>query len=115
LVGVAFLGTLQTERARAHAQAISESLSFGDPGVAARLQQNVSAIALAVTDPARRSAEATASLGAALQEQANVLAFNDTCWAVTWIALAAALVLLGFIINSRFGLFRTRGATGATR
>lgn len=114
LVGVAFLGTLQTERARVHAQAIAESLSLGDPGVVNRLQQSAGAIAHVVVDPAQRSAAAAASLGAALQNQANVLAFNDTCWAVTWIALATALVLLGIIINRRFGLFRTRGAIGAT-
>jgi len=105
LIGVAFLGTLQTARARLHAEAIAESVSLGDPGVISRLAQNAEGIARVVIDPAHRQGEANALLGSALQDQANVLAFNDSCWAVTWIALATTLLLLSTLVNSRFRLF----------
>jgi hypothetical protein len=102
---VAFLGTLQTARARLHPEAIAESVSLGDPGVISRLAQNAEGIARVVIDPAHRQGEANALLGSALQDQANVLAFNDSCWAVTWIALATTLLLLSTLVNSRFRLF----------
>lgn len=113
LFGVAFLGTVQTARARLHAQALAESVSLGDPEVVARLNHDAGAIAAHLVDPIQRSAEASALLGQALQEQANVLAFNDVCWVVTWIALATAVVLFGIIANRRLGLFGNVGAVVA--
>ena len=79
LVGSALLGTIQTARARAHAEALAENLSLGDPAVVARLRQG--------------------GLAEALQGQANILAFNDTFWIVTLIALVTAGLLAIFALH----------------
>jgi hypothetical protein len=79
LVGSALLGTIQTARARAHAEALAENLSLGDPAVVARLRHG--------------------GLAEALQGQANILAFNDTFWIVTLIALVTAGLLAVFALH----------------
>jgi hypothetical protein len=101
LAGAALLGSLQTARARLHAQNLAEDLSLGDPLVISRLQHEAQRIAPAIVDPFARSAQAQGLLGQALQNQANVLAYNDTFRVVTWIALAAALLLLAIILHER--------------
>ena len=106
LAGSALLGSIQTVRARLHAEDLAENLSLGDPLVIARLQHEAQLIAPSVIDPTKRSSEAGALLGQALQNQANVLAFNDTFWVVMWIALAAALLLTAIILHGRFRAVR---------
>jgi hypothetical protein len=101
LAGSALLGSIQTARARLHAQNLAEDLSLGDPLVIARLQHEAQRIAPSVIDPFGRSEQARSLLGQALQNQANVLAYNDTFWVVMWIALAAALLLFAIILHER--------------
>lgn len=83
LGGAALLGTYQTVQARAHAGALSEQLVSSNPLVADRLQQGI------------------APLNQALNREAAVLAFNDTFWLVTGIALATAAFILLLIIIYR--------------
>ena len=83
LTGSALLGTYQTVRARAHANALSEQLVASNPVVAERLQLGL------------------APLNQALNREAAVLSFNDTFWLVTGIALLAAAVLLALILLNR--------------
>jgi hypothetical protein len=102
LAGSALLGTVQTASAHAHAAALSEHLSAGDPQVVMRLQGGAAALAGAISDPAVRSAEGAALLGQALNREATVLAFNDTFALVAGLALATALFIA-------FNLLRRRG------
>ena len=83
LGGAAFLGTYQTIQARAHAGALSEQLVSSNPLVADRLQAGL------------------APLNQAVNREAAVLAFNDTFWLVTWIALATAAFLFALILLNR--------------
>lgn len=101
LFGSAVLGSIQTARARVHAEALADALSLADPAVVARLQQGAGAVARELPDPAVRAAEGSAALGQALQLQANVLAFNDTFRVVALIALVTAVVLAGLAVHAR--------------
>lgn len=83
LAGSAVLGTYQTVQARAHASALSEQLISSNPVVADRLQAGL------------------APLNQAVNREAAVLAFNDTFWLVTGIALLAAAVIFALIILNR--------------
>ncbi|MET0309408.1 MAG: MFS transporter [Sphingomonas sp.] len=77
LLGSSLLGTFQVVRARAHAGALSEHLLASDPQVVARLSQ-----------------QGAAGLYAALQREANVLAFNDVFSVVAALAFATAFYIL---------------------
>jgi hypothetical protein len=84
LLGSSLLGTYQVARAKAHAAALSEHLVASDPQVAARLAQ-----------------QGAAGLYAALQREANVLAFDDVFRLVALLALATGLYLLQQILLRR--------------
>ena len=94
LAGSALLGSYQIMQARAHAEALAEHLSLGDPQVVQRLQQSSHAISGALTDPVQQGVQGSALLGQALNLEANVLAYNDTFRLVMWIAIAVACFLL---------------------
>ncbi|WP_043976579.1 MFS transporter [Novosphingobium sp. P6W] len=95
LAGSALLGSIQVARERLHAERLAEALSLGDPAVTARISQYASAIAPRLTDPIARAQQANGLLSQALHAQANVLAFNDTFWVVTLVALATGLFIAG--------------------
>lgn len=97
LAGSALLGSYQFIQARAHAAALAEHLSLGDPQVVRRLQEGSRAISSAITDPALQGAQGSALLGQALNREANVLAYNDTFQLVMWIAIGVACFLLARI------------------
>jgi MFS family permease len=83
LAGSALLGTYQTIQQRAHAAALSEQLVSSNPLVAERLQSGF------------------IPLNQAVNREAAVLAFNDTFWLVTAIALATAAFVFALIIIYR--------------
>lgn len=95
LAGSALLGSIQVARERLHAERLAEALALGDPAVSARIAQYASTLAPHLTDPAARAQQANGLLGQALHAQANILAFNDTFWVVTLVALAAGLFIAG--------------------
>lgn len=90
LLGNAMLGTFATVREKFHSSQLVEHLSSLDPQVSARLQAGASALAGSIGDPAARSSQSLAALGAAATRQANVLAYNDVFLVIAWLA---ALVL----------------------
>ncbi|MBO9499032.1 MAG: MFS transporter [Novosphingobium sp.] len=81
ILGASLLGTYQVVRAKAHAQTLSEHLVAGDPQVAARLAQ-----------------QGSSGLYAALQREANVLAFNDVFRLIAFMAFATALYILVLVL-----------------
>lgn len=91
LAGAAFLGTRQAEAARGHAAALSEQLTAGNVALAERLQTG-----------------GAAELGQALQREANILAFDDTFRLIAIIALVAAAIVAGTIVNAALQARRAR-------
>jgi MFS family permease len=95
LLGTALIGTLQTVREKFHSSQLVEDLSLLDPLVAARIQGTGAALNGAIADPAARTAQGVASLGAAATREANVLAYNDVfliifyfaCGTLLWMAV----------------------------
>lgn len=97
LAGSALLGSIQVARERVHAEHLAEALSLGDPAVVARIAQYSAPIAPRLSDPVARAQQANALLGQALHAQASVLAFNDTFWVVTLVALGIGLFIAGVL------------------
>jgi hypothetical protein len=114
LGGAALLASIQAVRQRVHAEAIADSLSLGDPAVLQRLGATAERLGPYIGDPSATTAQASAQLGQALQAQAAVLAFNDTFWVVSLLALALAAFLAIVILSGEVGRLRARGPTGAT-
>ncbi|OAN58491.1 hypothetical protein [Sphingomonas sp. TDK1] len=114
LAGAALLGSVQTIRARVHAGILSDALPTGSPLAAQRIAASDAQIAPVLPDPAAAAAQAGARLGSALQAQANILAFNDTFWVVTLLALALAAFLALFILVQEARRLRAAPPAGAT-
>lgn len=93
LAGTAFLGSIQVARERLHAEQLAEAISMGDPMVTTRLAQYALSLAPRLTDPVGRTQQASALLSQAIHGQATILAFNDTFWVVSLVALAAGLFI----------------------
>lgn len=108
LGGAALLASIQTVRQRVHAESIADSISLGDPIVTGRLGASAAQLGQYITDPSDASAQASSQLGQALQSQAAVLAFNDTFWVVSLLALALAGLLAIVILISEVGRLRAR-------
>ena len=108
LGGAALLASIQTVRQRVHAQALADNISLGDPMVIGRLGAAAGELGRYITDPSRASQQASGQLGQALQSQAAVLAFNDTFWVVSVLALALAGFLAVVILISEVGRLRAR-------
>lgn len=108
LGGAALLASIQTVRQRVHAQTIADALSLGDTLVTGRLSATAGQLGRYITDPSAISAQSSAQLGQALQSQAAVLAFNDTFWVVSLLALALAGFLAIIILISEVGRLRAR-------
>ncbi|KQQ33610.1 MFS transporter [Duganella sp. Leaf126] len=87
LLGSAMVGTFQVLREKYHSSLLTEHLTLLNPLVAARIQNGGAALGGVVGDPAIRSAQGVASLGAAATREANVLAYNDVFLMVTVVAL----------------------------
>lgn len=113
LAGASLLGRIQTIRQRTHAQILADSMSFGDPLVAERLATTARQLAPSLPDAASATSQAGARLGAALQTQANVLAFNDTFWVVALISLFLAAFLAIVILIQEGRRLRAQSAIGA--
>ncbi len=101
LAGSAMLGSIQAIRARVHAEQLAETISLGNPEVVGRIGQYSQLVGPTITDPAARAQQASGLLGQALNAQANILAFNDTFWVVTLIALATGLFIAGVTFRDR--------------
>ncbi len=98
LAGAALLGSIQTIRTRVHAEALADAMPVGNPLAGQRIAVDATQIAAQLPDAAAAAAQARARLGGALQTQANVLAFNDTFWVVTLLALGLAVFLAAVIL-----------------
>jgi MFS family permease len=83
LLGSALVGTFQVLREKFHSSVLVDHLTLLDPQVAARVQSGGGALA----DPALRSANGVANLGAAATREANILAYNDVFLMITVVAL----------------------------
>jgi hypothetical protein len=90
LAGSALLGSLQTIWSKAHALALSEHLTAGDPQTAARIAAGAAAISGAVVDPAAQAGQGAGLLSQALTREANILAYNDVFRLVMTLALVTA-------------------------
>jgi hypothetical protein len=98
LLGNAVIGTFEIVREKFHSSQLVEHLNQLDPLVSARLQGGANALAGVLNDPAARSAQSLAALGASATRQAHVLAYNDVFMAVAWLAfiMLACLLALEF-------------------
>ena len=65
-----------------------------DPQVAARVQSGAASYGGVLTDPALRSAQGVARLGAVATREANVLAYNDVFLMIAGVAIATLLWML---------------------
>ncbi|MGV7211441.1 MFS transporter [Oxalobacteraceae bacterium A2-2] len=83
LLGSALVGTFQVLREKFHSSVLVDHLTLLDPQVAARVQSGGGTLA----DPALRSANGVANLGAAATREANILAYNDVFLMITVVAL----------------------------
>ncbi|MBA5638044.1 MFS transporter [Duganella sp. LX20W] len=88
LLGSALVGTFQVVREKYHSSQLVEHLTLLDPQVAARVQAGGAALGGTLADPAVRSAQGVASLGAAATREANILAYNDVFMLICAVALA---------------------------
>jgi MFS family permease len=88
LLGSALVGTVQVLREKYHSSQLVEHLTLIDPLVASRVQGSGAALAGTLGDPALRSAQGVASLGAAATREANILAYNDVFLLISIVAIA---------------------------
>ncbi|MET0266321.1 MAG: MFS transporter [Duganella sp.] len=95
LLGSAIVGTFQVVREKYHSSILTEHLTLLDPLVAARIQGSGAAFGAVVGDPAARSAQGVAALGAAATREANILAYNDVFLMITVVALLTLGWMLG--------------------
>lgn len=91
LLGSAIVGTFQLAREKYHSSYIVDHLTLLDPQVAARVAGGAARYAGFIADPAMRSAQGLAALGATATREANVMGYNDV---FLMIALIAALTLV---------------------
>jgi MFS family permease len=91
LLGTAIVGTVQVLREKFHSSQLVEHLTLLDPLVAARVQGSGTALGGTLADPALRSAQGVASLGAAATREANILAYNDVFLLISIVAVATLL------------------------
>jgi hypothetical protein len=94
LLGSALVGTVQVLREKYHSSQLVEHLTLIDPLVASRVQGSGAALAGTLGDPALRSAQGVASLGAAATREANILAYNDVFLLISIVAIATLAWLL---------------------
>ncbi len=94
LLGSALVGTVQVLREKYHSSQLVEHLTLIDPLVASRVQGSGAALAGTLADPALRSAQGVASLGAAATREANILAYNDVFLLISIVAVATLAWLL---------------------
>ncbi|QBE64648.1 MFS transporter [Pseudoduganella lutea] len=98
LLGSALVGTVQVLREKYHSSQLVEHLTLIDPLVASRVQGSGAALAGTLGDPALRSAQGVASLGAAATREANILAYNDVFLLISIVAIATlAWMLLHYL------------------
>ncbi|OFA08782.1 MFS transporter [Duganella phyllosphaerae] len=95
LLGSAIVGTFQVVREKYHSSLLTEHLTLLNPLVAARIQNGGATLGGVLGDPALRSAQGVASLGAAATREANILAYNDVFLMVTVVALLTLAWMLG--------------------
>lgn len=94
LLGSAIVGTVQVMREKYHSSQLVEHLTLLDPLVAARVQSGGGSLAGTLADPALRSAEGVALLGAAATREANILAYNDVFLLISIVAVATFVWML---------------------
>jgi MFS family permease len=94
LLGSALVGTVQVLREKYHSSQLVEHLTLIDPMVASRVQGSGAALAGTLGDPALRSAQGVASLGAAATREANILAYNDVFLLISIVAIATLAWML---------------------
>ena len=94
LLGSALVGTFQVVREKYHSSILVEHLTLLDPLVAARIANGGASLSGTLSDPAIRSAQGVASLGAAATREANILAYNDVFLMITLVALATLAWML---------------------
>src|SRR5471030_179425 len=100
LLGTALVGTFQSVREKFHSSQLVEHLTLLDPQVAARVQAGGAALGGTLADPAARSAQGVAALGAAATREANLLAYNDVFLMICVIAvLTLAWLLLRYFLD----------------
>jgi hypothetical protein len=115
LAGAALLGSIQTIRARVHAEDLADAIPPGSSPAAERIAASSAQFAHQLPDPAASALQGSARLGSALQTQANILAFNDTFWVVTLLALGLAAFLAIVILVQEARRLRAAPPVGAVR
>jgi len=92
--GIAFVTTLLERRAQFHQNVIAESTTPGDPQVQSALAQLTESFAQRGAPEGTAAGMARGQLYQLVQEQANMLAFNDCFHVLGWIALLTAPLAL---------------------
>jgi hypothetical protein len=102
LIGSAILGTYQIERAKVHAAELANRMSKTDTQVLNRLQSNSQSLSNVIVDQNSRYEQAVGQLGKSLNQEANILSYNDVFFSVMLIALSIALFISLNLIYHKF-------------
>lgn len=114
-LGSALYGTFVQWREQFHSFRLVSRLTSTDPLVAARLKQIGGAYGKVLTDPNQQTAQATSLFAKQVQQQAYVLAYNDSFLFTTWLSLTALAILLIHVgWRNRRRLFPDANPTPAT-
>jgi MFS family permease len=93
-LGSALYGTFVQWREQFHSSRLVSQLSSTEPAVALRLKQLGGAYGKALTDPNQQAVQGAALFAKQVQQQAYVLAYNDSFLLSAWLSIAALTVLI---------------------
>ncbi|MCQ0970503.1 MFS transporter [Paracoccus sp. TK19116] len=108
IFGGAIFASFVQVRQRLHAERLADTLSGTDALVADRLSTSARALSAQVGDPALASAQAASQLGATVQAQASVMAYND---AFVMIAAASSAALMLLVAHAMIRSWRDRASS----
>ena len=106
LLGSAALSAFLTIRTKEHLTRFGEQLSSTDPTVAARIQAYAAQYQGVIGDGAMRQSQGVASVVAQAQQQATVLAYNDSFW------LFGLVATCGFLfVSAEWAYYKYHGTS----
>ncbi len=99
-VGIAILGTIQSQRERFHSNRLVDSVSLSNPITRDRIDQLTQYFTTAGSDPVSAQNQAIAQLGNIVRREANVMSFND-CFFFMGCALIGSALLVLFLKKAK--------------
>ena len=106
-VGIAILGTIQSQRERFHSNRLVDSVSLSNPITRDRIDQLTQYFTTYGSDPVSAQNQAIAQIASIVRREANVMSFND-CFFFMGCALVGSAVLALFLRKAK----PTAGAGG---